>query len=109
MKQRLALAGTLLSSPELIILDEPTNGLDIEGIIDVRNIILNLSRSKGIAFLISSHMMSEMEMICNRIGILCGGELIREGNVSQLLAEGVTMEQFYLSSVEQWKGGVIHA
>ena len=68
-----------------------------------------ISRSKGVAFLISSHMMSEMEAVCNRIGILCGGELVREGDVRQLLDGGVTMEQFYLSSVEQWKGGGIHA
>ncbi|GGD62461.1 ABC transporter ATP-binding protein [Paenibacillus nasutitermitis] len=108
MKQRLALAGALLSSPKLIVLDEPTNGLDIEGIIDVRNVILRLAETQGIAFLISSHMMSEMEMICTRVGIICGGQLIREGGVRQLLADGTTMEQFYLSSIQQWKEGNIH-
>lgn len=109
MKQRLSLAGALLSSPGLVILDEPTNGLDVEGIIDVRRIIRHLSETEGTAFLISSHMMNEMEMTVNRIGIMNGGRLIHEGEADELQEQGVTMEEYYLAAVAKSREGVSHA
>ncbi|MBW7477354.1 ABC transporter ATP-binding protein [Paenibacillus oenotherae] len=108
MKQRLALAAALISNPKLIILDEPTNGLDIEGIISVRNVILHLAEHQGMTFIISSHMMSEMELICTRIGILFGGQLIGQGEIGELLEGGQTMEQYYLSAIQPFKEGAAH-
>lgn len=105
MKQRLALAAALLGNPKLIILDEPTNGLDIEGIIDVRNVILRLAREEKITFIISSHMMSEMELLCSRAAFLSGGRLIGEGTVEELLEGGRTMEQVYLTAVQGTREG----
>lgn len=109
MKQRLALAAALLGEPQLIILDEPTNGLDIEGIIDVRNVILRLAREENITFIISSHMMSEMELVCSRIGILYDGQLIGEGSIGELLEGGQTMEQVYLAAIKRTREGAAHA
>lgn len=110
MKQKLAIALALLSEPELVILDEPTNGLDIEGRVEFRNLVWRLAREKGIAFLISSHLIQEMERQCNRIGILYGGSLIRQGTMEELTGEGQTsLEQLYLSEIQQVKGSAAHA
>ena len=67
MRQRLGIAEAIINSPELLILDEPTNGLDIEGVIEVRNLIKDLSEKRDIAILISSHNLPEIENVCNRI------------------------------------------
>jgi ABC-2 type transport system ATP-binding protein len=107
MKQRLALAGVLLSKPEFVILDEPTNGLDIEGMADVRNLIVNLAQNEGITFLISSHMIHDMEQICNQMAILNQGNLIQCGVVADLL-NGQTLEQYYLAEIQSAKEGDIH-
>ncbi len=104
MKQRLGLAMAILSKPELIILDEPTNGLDIEGTHDIRNIIQKLAKEEEVTFLISSHLAHEIELICNRIGIINNGELIQEGLVEELLSDGESMEDFFLKQVRN-KGG----
>ncbi|MFM1651608.1 ABC transporter ATP-binding protein [Brevibacillus sp. B_LB10_24] len=109
MKQRLALARALLIEPELVILDEPTNGLDIEGMVDVRNLILRLSREQGTTFLISSHMIHEMEQICTRIGILYEGKLIRQGEVPKVLDGQPTLEQAYMSAIQTAKETGAHA
>lgn len=78
MKQRLGLARALLHHPELLILDEPTNGLDPAGMKEMRQLFLNLSKQRGITFLISSHLLSEVEQIATRIGIIHKGSLIEE-------------------------------
>jgi ABC-2 type transport system ATP-binding protein len=101
MKQRMALALALLSNPAFVILDEPTTSLDIEGIIDFRNIILRLATELNISFLISSHSIHEMEQICNRFGIISNGRLVKEGLMTQLLPEKQTLEEFYLSVVKE--------
>ncbi|MFC5446927.1 ABC transporter ATP-binding protein [Paenibacillus aestuarii] len=100
MKQRLGLAMALLSKPELLILDEPTNGLDIEGMVQMREIIMRLAREERITFLISSHLIHEMELMCNRIGILHQGRLVRETLVAELVQSGVTLEQAYLREID---------
>lgn len=104
MKQRLGLATAVLSRPEFVILDEPTNGLDVEGMIDVRNIIARLAREEGITFFISSHLIHEVELICNRIGIINNGELLREGLVAELLDSGdISLEDFFVKQIKAAK------
>ena len=79
MKQRLGIARAFLNSPSLIILDEPTNGLDPVGIIEIRNIIKNLAETQGITFIICSHILSEVETMCNKLLIINRGEMIAFG------------------------------
>jgi ABC-type multidrug transport system ATPase subunit len=93
MKQRLGIAVALVHNPELIILDEPTNGLDPQGIADIRNLILRLSREMGKTILISSHLLSEIELIANRMIILHKGKKMVEGKVSELLDPAHSMIQ----------------
>ena len=78
MKQRLGIARALLHRPELLILDEPTNGLDPGGIKEIRQLFLDLSKQRGITFIISSHLLNEIEQIAGRIGILHQGRLLEE-------------------------------
>jgi ABC-2 type transport system ATP-binding protein len=101
MKQRLGLAGAILSKPELVILDEPANGLDIEGTVDIRNIIKSLSENNGTTFFISSHMIHEMEITCNRIGIIDEGRLIRTGSVAELLKDYASLEEYFIKQVRE--------
>jgi len=108
MKQRLGIAAALLSQPRLLILDEPTNGLDIEGMVQVRELIVRLAREQRITFLISSHLIHEMELMCNRIGIMHHGRLIREAAVAELTADGSTLEMAYLREIERERGLAAH-
>lgn len=85
MKQRLGIAVALVHDPELIILDEPTNGLDPQGIADVRKLITGLSRDFGKTVLVSSHLLAEIEIIANRILIIDKGNKIVEGSAAELL------------------------
>jgi len=106
MKQRLALASALLSHPELVMLDEPMNGLDIEGMVDIRKMIVELAREQQATFLISSHLAYEMELTCNRVGIINNGRLIREGIVSELLIEYSSLEEFFIQQVKDGREAV---
>ena len=76
MKQRLGIAQALMHNPELIILDEPTTGLDPQGIIDIRNLILKLSQQQGKTVILSSHQLSEIELIANRMVIINRGKML---------------------------------
>ena len=91
MKQRLGIAVALVHSPELIILDEPVNGLDPQGIADIRELINMLSREKGKTVIVSSHLLSEIELIANRMIIIHKGKKIAEGNVAELLDPAYTV------------------
>jgi len=84
MKQRLGIATALVHDPDLIILDEPTNGLDPQGIADMRNLILHLSRHLKKTVLVSSHLLSEIEQVATRMLIIDKGKKITEGNVNEL-------------------------
>jgi ABC-2 type transport system ATP-binding protein len=88
MKQRLGIAVALVHDPDLIILDEPTNGLDPQGIADIRNLIQMLSRDENKTFMISSHLLGEMEQIANRMLIIDKGKKIVEGSVRELVDPG---------------------
>ncbi|WP_134321663.1 ABC transporter ATP-binding protein [Cumulibacter soli] len=83
MKQRLGVACALLGSPELIVLDEPTNGLDPSGMADMRTLIVSLA-SEGHTVLLSSHLLAEVQDICDRVGVIDGGRLLQESTVEGL-------------------------
>lgn len=85
MKQRLGLACALIHDPRLIILDEPTNGLDPQGIAEMREMIIRLSREFGKTILVSSHLLGEMEMMATRLLIISKGQKVVEGNINELL------------------------
>jgi ABC-type multidrug transport system ATPase subunit len=85
MKQRLGIAVALVHNPKLIMLDEPTNGLDPQGIADMRNLILKLSGEMGKTILVSSHLLSEIELVANRMLIIHKGKKMVEGTVAELL------------------------
>ena len=87
MKQRLAIAVSLLSSPEVLILDEPINGVDPEGIIDIRKMLLELCKEQGVTILISSHILSEMAELCTDFAIINCGKLIEELSTEELSAK----------------------
>lgn len=84
MRQRLGIAMALLGSPRLILLDEPMNGLDPAGIVDIREMILRLNRKEGITFLISSHILSELALVATKYGIISKGHVIREISADSL-------------------------
>jgi ABC-type multidrug transport system ATPase subunit len=90
MKQRLGIAQTLLHQPELIILDEPTTGLDPQGIIEVRELILRLKNEQQKTVILSSHQLSEIELLANRMVIINRGECVIEGQVAELMNEQET-------------------
>ncbi|WP_430510066.1 ABC transporter ATP-binding protein [Gottfriedia solisilvae] len=87
MRQRLGLAQCLLHDPKVLILDEPTNGLDPAGIREMRDYLQKLTREKGMAVIVSSHLLSEMEMMCDRIGIIQKGQLVGVQTVNELINE----------------------
>jgi ABC-type multidrug transport system ATPase subunit len=103
MKQRLGIAQTLIHNPELIILDEPTTGLDPQGIIDIRNLILQLKNEQNKTILLSSHILSEIELIANRMVIINKGKTIIQGSVSELLNGQELIVSFKVDSIEKAK------
>jgi len=110
MKQRLGIGIALVHNPRLIILDEPTNGLDPQGIADIRNLILHLSRESKKTVIVSSHLLSEIEQIATRVLIIDKGKKLVEGNAnelfdpSQTIVELQTMDNvFALQQLKQSK------
>ena len=107
MKQRMGLAMALLSEPELMILDEPTNGLDIEATVEIREIILRLSREKGITFLVASHLAAEIEKMCSHVLVLYEGEMLSYDTKEEALRLNPSMEDYFLAKVRDKKGSVV--
>ena len=108
MKQRLGLAGALIGRPPILILDEPTNGLDPAGIHEIRNLVKSLPDLYDCTILISSHMLSEIELIADDIGILNHGRLLFEGSLDELRQSALkagfaadNLEEMFLSMVEK--------
>jgi ABC-2 type transport system ATP-binding protein len=101
MKQRLGIAQTLLHKPDLIVLDEPTTGLDPQGIIEIRNLILRLKTEQNKTILLSSHQLSEIELIANRMVIINQGRSIVEGNVQELLNNEETVVRVEIDSSDK--------
>ncbi len=123
MKQRLGIANALLGNPSIIILDEPTNGLDPQGMKEIKEMIIQLAAEKSITFFISSHLLNEVEQICTKVGIIKEGKLLAEGNVKELLsaefeeleiytadfqkAKDILTASDFVKGVEESKNGVI--
>lgn len=106
MRQRLGLADVLIKNPEVIILDEPTLGLDPEGVKKFLQLIVRLSRKKGITVLFSSHHLHQIQQVCDRVGIFVKGKMLAEGKISSLAQQLFSKNAFTLeggiSSVEQY-------
>lgn len=103
MKQRLAIAMALLSEPELLLLDEPVNGLDPNGIIDMRNLLVKLNKEKGVTIFVSSHLLSEIEKMCTHVGIINKGKLRFEGTIAELATRsGACKLQLTVSGANKW-------
>lgn len=98
MKQRLGIAMALLNNPSLLILDEPTNGLDPNGIIDIRELLKKLNREEGITILISSHLLAEIEKLVSHVGIIHKGVLLFEGTLNELVNKQQQGSQLVLAT-----------
>lgn len=103
MRQRLGLAQCLLHKPKLLILDEPTNGLDPAGIREIRAYIRKLAQEEGMAVIVSSHLLSEMEMMCDRIGIIQSGKLVDVQQVRDFVEGSEQVYHFEVHDVDKIK------
>ena len=100
MKQRLGVAGALLGSPEIVLLDEPANGLDPQGIIDMRAIIKNANTQTGATFIISSHILSELDLVATRFGFIEQGVLLKEISHADLHENTKeTLEEYFIRMI----------
>jgi ABC-2 type transport system ATP-binding protein len=108
MRQRLGIAQTLLHQPELIILDEPTTGLDPQGIIEVRDLILRLKNEQNKTVILSSHQLAEIELVANRMVIINKGQTIIEGSVAELMNAQETLLHIELTHNSQGAATLIH-
>jgi len=100
MRQRMGIAMALLSRPDVLILDEPLNGLDVEGMVDIRNILKRLSKEEKTTVFISSHLIHDVELTCDRVGVLLEGRLCDVSEVSEVVKNFSSLENYYLSEVE---------
>ena len=100
MRQRMGIAMALLSRPDVLILDEPLNGLDVEGMVDIRNILKRLSKEEKTTVFISSHLIHDVELTCDRVGVLLEGRLCDVSDVSEVVKNFSSLENYYLSEVE---------
>ena len=96
MKQRLGIAMALLGNPKLLILDEPTNGLDPAGIQEMRQLIISLPKERGITVVISSHLLSEIEQMADQVGIIHHGTMLYQGGLAELENQGENLEEVFL-------------
>ncbi|WP_409276161.1 ATP-binding cassette domain-containing protein [Neobacillus sp. SCS-31] len=101
MKQRLGIARAIITKPELIILDEPTNGLDPIGIKDTRDLILMLNKEYGITFILSSHILGEMEQVVDRIGVIDNGRLVNEVTLEDIQKERTDYIEILTTDVQK--------
>jgi len=100
-KQRLSLARALLHSPELLILDEPANGLDPAGIVEIRALLRRLVDEKGVTIFMSSHLLDEVEHLADRVGIVHEGRLIEEVDYRELLKKGITAIELEVDDISR--------
>lgn len=101
MKQRLGLASALLNHPKLLILDEPINGLDPQGIMELRQIVRDLSKKDKMTVLISSHILAEIEQMCDRIIMINQGKIVDSFTMDEIRAKNISLEEEYLSKASK--------
>ena len=101
MKQRLGLASALLNHPKLLILDEPINGLDPQGIMELRQIVRDLSKKDKMTVLISSHILAEIEQMCDRIIMIDQGKIVDSFTMDDIRAKNISLEEEYLSKASK--------
>ena len=97
MKQRLGIALAILNNLDFIILDEPINGLDPIGIQEIRNLLLSLSKEHGITILISSHILSEISQIADKIGFIKNGKIVEQVSMKEIRRENIDLEEYFMS------------
>lgn len=103
MKQRMGLALSLIGSPKLLVFDEPTNGLDIEGTVEIRNMIKRLAVEKNVTVLISSHLSSELQQICTKVAIMKDCMIVSTENLDVVLENHPSLEDYFLHVVKNKK------
>lgn len=101
MKRRLGIALALLKNPEMIVLDEPMNGLDPKGMIDIRNLLLNLCRKEKITIVISSHILSELSLLADIFYLISNGTILDIKSREDIQKNNTKLEDFYLEKIEQ--------
>lgn len=101
MKQRLGLSVAILSRPKVVILDEPLNGLDVEGMIEIRKLIKHLAMTEQTTFFISSHLIHDVELTCDRIGVIYNGKILNVESTNNILKNYATLENYFVSEVER--------
>jgi len=106
MRQRVGLAAAFLSKPSVLILDEPANGLDIEGMLYVREVVQALAKS-GAAVLMSSHLAGEIQQCATKAAVMHGGQLLAIKDMDEILGSHESLEDFFLDQVEKSRGGVV--
>jgi lantibiotic transport system ATP-binding protein len=107
MKQRLALAIALLPNPDMLMLDEPANGLDPHGIIEMRELLIRLNKEEGKTIFVSSHILSEVEKTCTHIGIIHKGKLQFQGSIDELRRTAESKKAFFIiDNVDEWKNTI---
>ena len=103
MKQRLAIAMALLDEPELLLLDEPVNGLDPNGIQDIRKLLVRLNKEKGVTIFVSSHLLAEIEKMCTHVGIISKGKIQFEGTMEELSKKsGLCKIRITVKDAQRW-------
>ena len=109
MKQRLGIATALLGNPELLILDEPTNGLDPSGIIEIRELIKSMPKDHGITIVLSSHLLSEIDQMATQVGIISKGQMIFQDSISKLREQSTSKIKLTINDAESaWKTLLAH-
>ena len=107
MKQRMGLALAMLSHPKLLVLDEPTNGLDIEATVEIRRLLLDLAQREGVSILVASHLAAEIEKICDKVLVLYEGERLSFDTKADALRFNPSLEDYFLAKVREKKGSVV--
>lgn len=103
MRQRLGIAQAIINKPNLLVLDEPTNGLDPEGIKELREFLVKLSKEENMAIFISSHNLAELESFCNKICIIKNGEVIENSSIEELKSEKIDEKNIYTVEINDTK------